>query len=147
LKSLPQDRFVDVPVRVRYAETDRMGIAYHANYFVWFEMGRTEVCRAAGVVYKELEESGYLLMVADLGARYLAPALYDDELLIRTRIGEMGSRTIRFEYELRRGTTLVATGFTRHLYCSNATRRSVRAPEEIRKRFELFAGFEAAARF
>jgi acyl-CoA thioester hydrolase len=132
--------FVDAPLRVRYAETDQMGIAYHANHVVWFEVGRTELCRAAGMVYRELEKSGYLLVVAEVGVRYGAPARYDDELFVRTRIGEVGSRGLRFDYELRRKSddALLASGFTRHVFCDAKSRKPTRAPDEARSRFGRF---------
>lgn len=130
-------------LRVRYVETDRMGIVYHANYAVWFEIGRTELCRQAGVVYRDLEESGFLLVVAELGVRYASPAQYDDELVVRTCVAELGSRTVRFDYEVARvadGVRL-ASGFTRHVFLDAKTRRPVRGPAGARALFaRYFAG-------
>ncbi len=92
---------VESRVRVRYAETDQMGVVYHANYLVWMEVGRVEYWRAAGLRYRDMErEDGVLLVVAEVNCRYRAPACYDDEVVIRTKIGEANARMIRFEYEL-----------------------------------------------
>ena len=88
-------------VTVRYAETDQMGVVYHANYLVWMEVGRVEYWRAAGLRYRDMEkEDGVLLVVAEANCRYRSPAVYDEEVIIRTKIGEANARMIRFEYEL-----------------------------------------------
>ena len=112
---------VESRVRVRYAETDQMGVVYHANYLVWMEVGRVEYWRAAGLRYRDMEkEDGVLLVVAEANCRYRSPAVYDEEVIIRTKIGEANARMIRFEYELISaddGRTL-ATGHTKHIFCS-----------------------------
>jgi acyl-CoA thioester hydrolase len=108
----------EATVRVRYAETDRMGVVYHANYLVWFEIGRTEYCRARGFSYREMEENGRaFLVVAESYCRYKAPAHYDDELLIRTHITEIRRRSVRFGYELIRLSdgVIIAEGETGHV--------------------------------
>ena len=111
---------VESRVRVRYAETDQMGVVYHANYLVWMEVGRVEYWRAAGLRYRDMEkEDGVLLVVAEANCRYRSPAVYDEEVIIRTKIGEANARMIRFEYELISaddGRTL-ATGHTKHIFC------------------------------
>jgi acyl-CoA thioester hydrolase len=103
-------------VRVRYADTDRMGIAYHANYLVWFEVGRTEWLRAGGWTYREIEEGGVSLPVIEAHCEYRQPARYDDEIEISTAVTVLSQVRIRFDYEARltRGSTLVATGHTVH---------------------------------
>src|SRR4028118_610303 len=99
------DVWHETDVRVRYAETDRMGVVYHANYLVWFEIGRTEFCRARGFAYREMEEnSDAFLVVAESYCRYKAPAFYDDELIVRTHITELRRRSVRFGYEILRAT-------------------------------------------
>ena len=111
---------VETHLRVRYAETDQMGVVYYANYLVWMEVGRVELCRAAGIRYRDMETAdGVLLVVAEANCRYLAPARYDDEIRIETRIAEATPRMIRFEYECFDVTTgsLLATGFTKHVFC------------------------------
>ena len=112
------DEWHETQVRVRYAETDQMGIAHHANYLIWFEAGRSDLCRARGFSYQEMEdEADALLVVAECYCRYKQPALYDEILTIRTRIGEVRSRSIRFVYEVVRenGDELIAEGETLHL--------------------------------
>jgi acyl-CoA thioester hydrolase len=89
-------------VRVRYAETDQMGVAYHANYLVWCEVGRTDFIRELGVTYAEMERQGVQLAVADAHLRYHASARYDDVIRIETRLTEVGSRKVAFAYELLR---------------------------------------------
>ena len=95
------DGWYETEVRVRYAETDQMGIVHHSNYLVWFEAGRSDLCRQKGFSYKEMEEQGdSLLVVAETYCRYKSPAYYEDVLLIRTKVGEIRSRSIRFIYEV-----------------------------------------------
>ncbi|HZH33510.1 MAG TPA: thioesterase family protein [Pyrinomonadaceae bacterium] len=105
-------------VRVRYAETDKMGVVYHANYLVWFEIGRTEYCRARGFSYRDMEEldNAYLVVVESY-CRYKAPAYYDDELIVRTRVTEMRKRSLRFGYEICRADNekILAEGETTHV--------------------------------
>ncbi|HTT33520.1 MAG TPA: thioesterase family protein [Methylomirabilota bacterium] len=112
----------DAKVRVRYAETDQMGVVYHGNYFVWFEVGRVELMRALGVEYKKMEkEDDCHIVVADAHCRYHHPARYDEVLRVRTRIAESKNRLIRFKYELFRDSdsTLLATGHTVHIICGS----------------------------
>jgi acyl-CoA thioester hydrolase len=113
----------DVTVRVRYAETDQMGVVYHANYLVWFEVGRVELMRAMGFDYKrmELEDDTYIV-VADVHCRYHHPARYDELLIVRTRILEAKNRILKFGYELYRQADqkLLATGDTTHIACNRA---------------------------
>src|SRR5437762_1907761 len=97
------DDWHETTIRVRYAETDRMGVVYHANYLVWFEIGRTEFCRARGFAYKDMEENDQaFLVVAESDCRYKAPANYDDLLIIRTHVTERRRRSVRFGYEIIR---------------------------------------------
>ena len=94
-------RTTESRTRVRYKETDQMAIAHHANYVVWFEIGRTDLCREAGFPYREIEERGLILVVTEIVCRYRAPYRYDDEVVIRTSVAEAASRMMRFAYELR----------------------------------------------
>ena len=108
----------ETEVRVRYAETDKMGIVHHSNYLVWFELGRSEFCRARGFSYRDMEEKdNALLVVAEVYCRYKSPAYYEDILTVRTNVGEIRSRSLRFIYEIYRGVdeTLLAEGETLHL--------------------------------
>ncbi len=122
MREMTEDAFVDewneTLVRVRYAETDKMGVVYHANYLIWFEIGRTEYCRSRGLSYREMEESGdAFLVVAESYCRYKAPAFYDDELIVRTHLTELRRRSMRFGYEILRASdnTIVAEGETGHV--------------------------------
>jgi acyl-CoA thioester hydrolase len=100
----------EINVRVRYAETDRMGLLHHANYFVYFEMGRTEMLRSRGISYREIEDSGHFLVVIDLGCKYKKPAYYDDLLTIRTTVARVTHVKIIHEYHVLRDGTLLAEG-------------------------------------
>ena len=127
------DDWHETAIRVRYAETDKMGIVHHANYLVWFEAGRSELCRSRGFSYKDMEADGLLMLVAESYLRYKAPAFYEDDLLIRTKIAEIRSRSIRFVYEVYRPAddTLLAEGETIHLVTD--TDKRVRLIPEIYK--------------
>jgi len=108
----------EIEVRVRYAETDQMGIVHHSNYLVWFELGRSEFCRARGFSYREMEEKdNAFLVVAEVYCRYKSPAFYEDVLTVRTSIGGIKSRSIQFIYEIFRASdeSLLAEGETVHL--------------------------------
>jgi len=112
------DDWHETEIRVRYAETDQMGIVHHANYLIWFETGRSELCRAKGFSYKQMEEEeDALMVVAESYCRYKSPAHYEDVLTIRTKVGEIRSRSLRFFYEVHRKSdnTLIAEGETMHL--------------------------------
>ncbi len=123
-------------LRVRYSETDKMGIVYHANYLVWFEIGRTEFCRARGFSYRDMEENeDSFLVVAESYCRYKAPAYYDDELLIRTHITELRKRSLRFGYEILRASDdqIIAEGETGHVV-TDASGRVRSLPEGYAQR-------------
>jgi len=111
----------DVSVRVRYAETDQMGVVYHSNYLIWFEVGRVELMRSLGFDYKSMEaEDDTYMLVADAHCRYHYPARYDELLTIRTRILEAKTRVLKFAYEIFRqqDQKLLATGDTTHVSTS-----------------------------
>lgn len=116
-----------VEVLVRYAETDMMGIVYHANYLPWFEIGRTQLLKEMGVSYRQLEAEGYRLPVLEASVKYLRPALYDDTLTVITVLNEKPLLRIRLEYEVRRGEELLATGQTAHAFIDREG-RPVRPP-------------------
>jgi len=123
-------------VRVRYAETDQMGIVYYANYFVWFEVGRTDLLRSSGWSYREMEQDGVSLPVIESHCAYRQPARYDDELEVRTTGSVVSPVRIRFDYEVVRpadGATLV-TGFTVHATLDR-TGRPCRLPARARELF------------
>ena len=127
-----------VRFRVRYAETDQMGIVHHANYLVWMEVARTELCRLRGISYREMEQrSGLHLVVAEVRCRYHHPARYDDEILASAWIESAHPRMVAFAYEMRRAAdgVLLASGQTRHLFVRDA--KPVKIPEEFRPIFGL----------
>lgn len=129
--------YIESRLRVRYKETDQMGIVHHSNYFVWFEIGRTDLCREAGFAYSAIEERGAILVVTEIGCRYRVPYHYDDEVLIRTNIAEAASRSMKFAYELwdGAGSRLHASGTSTHVWVDRATRRPMTAPEDIMEAF------------
>lgn len=130
------DGWHETEIRVRYAETDKMGIVHHSNYLIWFEAGRSDLCRAKGFSYKEMEENDNALMVvAESYVRYKSPAYYEDILSVRTRVAEIRSRSIRFIYEIFRPEdgALLAEGETLHLV-TDQSKRVRQIPEIYRER-------------
>lgn len=123
----------ETQLRVRYAETDQMGVVYHANYLVWMEVGRVEFFRAAGLRYRDFEtNAGLHMAVAEAQMRYLAPARYDDPIVVRTSIGKAHPRMVTLEYAIRHAETGVelATGFTKHVFLAVGTMRPSKLPPE-----------------
>jgi acyl-CoA thioester hydrolase len=113
-------------VRVRYAETDQMGVVYHANYLIWFEVGRVELLRQRGMVYKDIEmEEGCGLAVVEATARYMAPARYDDELIVETRVALVRGPVVRFTYRILRAEDgmLLCEGETMHVVVGRDMKR------------------------
>ena len=108
---------VETNVRVRYAETDAMGVVYHTNYLIWFEVGRGEYMRQKGGDYADFEAQGFYLPVLEVGARFIAPARYGDLVTIRTWVEEIRSRSLTLAYEavMQETEQVLATGHTRHI--------------------------------
>jgi acyl-CoA thioester hydrolase len=106
----------ETTLRVRYPETDQMGVVHHIHYLVWFEVGRTELLREAGCSYDQMEKDGVWMPVIEAGCRYLSPARYDEIIKVTTRLIEVTRVTARFEYSVERPADgrLLATGSTRH---------------------------------
>jgi len=134
----PAERPVaEARIRVRYAETDQMGVVYYANYLVWMEVARMEWCRAQGVDYREMErQDGVALAVAEASCRYRSPARFDDEVAIRVWVEEANPRLVTFHYEMRvtDGDRPVATGETKHIFVDAAMRKA-RCPGRYRAVF------------
>lgn len=124
-------------IRVRYAETDQMGVVYHSNYLIWCEIGRTDFIRALGASYADVEREGVALAVVEAHLRYLSPARYDDLVRVTTSISELRSRVVRFEYEMtgQDGTVLV-TAYTT-LVAMGADGRSTAIPQQLRTALEV----------
>lgn len=118
-------------IRVRYQETDNMGVVYYANYFVWFEVGRAEHMRALGLPYSELEKKGVFMMVASASCQYRSPARYDDVVRVETRIPEIKNSSLKFGYRLFVGDRLIATGESVHVM-TNEKGRPVRISPDIK---------------
>jgi len=131
--------FVETTVHVRYAETDQMGVVYHANYLVWFEVGRNAWCKARGFQYSDMEaKEDRFLVVAEAGCRYKSPARFEDDLVVRTSLAKATDRVIRYHYEVRRkrDDMLLATGDTAHVITDRQHRPS-RLPDRYRDYFAL----------
>ena len=126
-------------IRVRYAETDKMGIVYYANYLVWFEVGRVAWCRAKGFRYAEMESTDKrYLMVAEASCRYKSPAQFEEDIIVRTGLAKATDRVIRYRYEIcrKRDGQLLAVGETTHVV-ADRNYRPARLPDSYRKYFDL----------
>jgi acyl-CoA thioester hydrolase len=126
-------------LRVRYAETDQMGVVYYANYLVWMELGRAEYCRAAGIRYRDMEvNDGILLAVVDAHCRYVAPARYDEEIAVKTWISAANRRMVEFGYEFREASEnrALASGGTKHIFLSREM-KPVKLPEKYHTFFGI----------
>lgn len=126
--------------RVRYAETDQMGVVHHANYAVWFEAARSEFCRQRGIDYGQIERDGMLLPVLELKVRYLQPAHYEDEVEVLTRVLEIRRSLLRIQYEVRRADVKLAEGETLQMLVAKSTFKPVRFPTEIAAQFIAHPG-------
>jgi acyl-CoA thioester hydrolase len=138
--------YSETTVRVRYAETDQMGVVYHGNYFTWFEVGRVELCRQLGFEYRQMEiEDDSFIVVAEAQCRYKRPARFDEVLVIRTQLSNSQRRTIRFKYEIVNLSSgeLIATGETTHVICDRLGRPKS-LPEKYRKYFAADSNNETA---
>ena len=133
-------------LRVRYAETDQMGVVYHANYLAWCEVGRTEYIRASGMSYREMEESGVQLAVSDLEMRFHAAARYDDVVRVETRLTDVRSRTVTFDYVVVKADTgaRLVSASTR-LISLDRTGRPTAMPTPLRELLERAATADAAS--
>jgi acyl-CoA thioester hydrolase len=125
----------ETEIRVRYAETDKMGIVHHSNYYVWFELGRSEFCRANGFSYLEMEDADNALMVVvESSCRYKSPAFYEDVLTVRTRLEKVRSRSLIFIYEIYRPADdkILSTGRTLHIVTDKENKIST-LPQKYKK--------------
>jgi acyl-CoA thioester hydrolase len=126
-------------VRVRYAETDQMGVVYHSNYLIWFEVGRVEFIRQLGLNYKQMEEEGCGIAVVDVHARFKAPARYDDELIIETRLLAARGAVVKFGYRILRvgDGALLCEGETMHV-CVGKDMKKMCLPPKYAERFAAY---------
>ena len=124
--------FIEVPVRVRYADTDRMGVVYYGTYPIYFEIGRSEFMRKRGFTYREFEDMGYYLVVVGMEVQYYSSATYDDLLIVKTKISELKSRGLTFHYEIYKEGNLVVEGKTKHI-CINSSKKTAIIPSQLLK--------------
>ena len=132
--------YFDYETRVIYGDTDKMGVSYYGNYFRWFEGARTEYFRTLGLPYTECEKNGIQLPVVETGAKYLASSTYDDLLIVRTSVCELGRTSMRFEYQIfnKQTAKLLVTGFSVHVSVDSQM-KPMRLPDEVRKKVTPFA--------
>ena len=116
-------------IRVRYAETDKMGFVYNSNYLVYFEVARVEMMRACGLPYVDFENEGYMLPLVESYVNYLSPSFFDDELSVEAKLIFELKATMKIEYNIYRDNTTIAKGFTVHSFFSSKTRKPVRPPK------------------
>ncbi len=122
---------VAVEERVRYAETDQMGVAHHSSYFLWFEIGRTEFCRRKGLPYSEIEKKGFYLVVVEVYCRYRKPLFYDQKFKIRTKLEEINGKKVKFSYQLiAEDGNLHAEGYSLHV-ATDKNGKVATIPEDI----------------
>jgi acyl-CoA thioester hydrolase len=124
-------------LRVRYAETDMMGLTYHGNYFTWFEVGRVQMMDELGLPYRELEKRGYRLPVLEAHANFLRPTFFDDRLELLTIVRERPGARLRIDYELRRAGELCLTGHTVHAFI-NHSGEAVKPPSDVLEKMRSF---------
>ncbi|MEI9972482.1 MAG: thioesterase family protein [Ignavibacteriota bacterium] len=129
--------FTETHLRVRYAETDQMGVVHHANHYIWMEAARVDLCKACGFNYRDMEQQdGIFMAVVEATCRYRAPAHFDDEIVVKTWIEAANPRTATIQYEMRvaEGDRVIATGQTRHVFV-NREMHKARLP---RKYYAMF---------
>ncbi len=122
--------YIETSIRVRYADTDTMGVVYYGTYPIYFEVGRAEYMRSKGFPYRKFEETGFHLVVVHLEAKYYNTAAYDDLLAVRTSIVELKSRGLTFHYEIFRDGALIVEGKTKHI-CTNSDKKTVVIPPSL----------------
>lgn len=120
-----------IPLRVRYGETDQMGYVYYGNYAQYFEIGRVEAMRELGMSYKDLEEMGYMLPVMNLNITYLQPAKYDDQLFVKTKVVSLNGVRLLFHYEVTKDENILCTGETTLVFVNKETRRPIQPPKSF----------------
>ena len=137
--NFPMPPVTETRLRVRYAETDTMGVVYYANYLVWMEVGRVDLCKACGFNYRDMErDDGVFLAVAESQCRYRSPARFDDEVIVKTWIEAANTRIVTFAYEMRLAEPdrVLATGSTRHVFVTREMERT-RLPEKYHAMFGI----------
>lgn len=123
--------WLEIPIRVRYGETDQMGHAYYANYLYWFEVARGELCRSRGFTYKSLEEQGMFLPVVEAWVRYKGEVKYDDDIMVQIRLAEIKRASMKFEYRIRKGDAIMTEGYSWHVLMGQE-RKAISIPSDLR---------------
>ena len=118
-------------ILVRYSETDQMSFVYHGNYVKYFEIGRIEWLKKLGISYKQMESDGILLPVIDVKINFRKPALFDDKLILSTKLKQMPSYMIEFEYNISRNNELISRGYTKLAFLNSKTNKPIRCPKFI----------------
>ena len=121
----------EIEIQVRYSETDQMSFVYHGNYVKYFEIGRITWLKKLGISYKKMEEDGILLPVIELKLNFKKPALFDDKLIIKTKLKRMPSYMIEFDFEIKRDDQVITLGYTKLIFLNSITNKPVRCPENI----------------
>jgi len=131
--------YSETKLTVRYAETDQMGIAHHSNYAVWYELARTDFVRKNGMSYSEMESSGLALPLIGLTCKFILPAHYEDELIVKTKMGKLTPVRMVFEYEVYKDGKLINTGSTEHVV-TNSNLKPINLKKENPKIYEFLVG-------
>ena len=125
--------------RVYYSDTDHGGVVYYSNYLKWFEIGRTEILRQLGLNYADFEKQGLIAPVVEVKCNYKGPAVYNDLIIIKTAINDIGNSSIKFNYEIinKKNNKLLAEGYTVNIFADKKTMKSVKIPDSLRKALEV----------
>tara|TARA_B100000795_G_scaffold81791_1_gene58981 strand:+ start:2491 stop:2889 length:399 start_codon:yes stop_codon:yes gene_type:complete len=123
----------EIEILVRYSETDQMSFVYHGNYVKYFEIGRITWLKKLGISYKKMEEEGILLPVIELSINFKQPALFDDKLILKTKLKRIPSYMIEFDFEIKRDDQLITLGYTKLVFLNSKTNKPMRCPNNILK--------------
>ncbi len=123
----------EIEILVRYSETDQMSFVYHGNYVKYFEIGRITWLKKLGISYKKMEEEGILLPVIELSINFKKPALFDDKLILKTKLKRIPSYMIEFDFEIKRDDKLITLGYTKLVFLNSKTNKPMRCPNNILK--------------
>ena len=123
----------EIEILVRYCETDQMSFVYHGNYVKYFEIGRITWLKKLGISYKKMEEEGILLPVIELSINFKKPALFDDKLILKTKLKRIPSYMIEFDFEIKRDDKLITLGYTKLVFLNSKTNKPMRCPNNILK--------------
>lgn len=123
----------EIEILVRYSETDQMSFVYHGNYVKYFEIGRITWLKKLGISYKKMEEEGILLPVIELSINFKKPALFDDKLILKTKLKRIPSYMIEFDFEIKRDDKLITLGYTKLVFLNSTTNKPMRCPNNILK--------------